>query len=444
QYRLALFEVPPPTPFIAVSKAVAQLLGNDELRATQRVLAQQRRILGQAFTAKGTGGVLASLRAATGAEAAVYRADGAIEAHTQGFVPRPGMADAARSRATGGPGSHGESTPDRFWAMHGLGLHSNSGRSLVTSGARPPTPAEQSAVTAAALVLSLQEERSLAFDAEDRERRERIAVLLLRGDVAAARTALAVLAPEERLPAAARVIGFTGDAESLAAFQGDPAFLPAWFAARHDRLGRAHPALPLWVLCPADGDALGAVLALAGRHRLDAIVGRQTALAEITASWLSALARLPEVAPLLSGQGRAARVRWAEREGPVLTALLSLAADRPGAQLLGPLATLPGDAPAGSTEPGAAEPPLSAEEAATLRDTLAAFLRHNGQRGPAASELSVHRNTLRNRLERVESLSGRSLDDPDDRAELWLALRALEQHRAAESARTLPAQPRYA
>ena len=41
----------------------------------------------------------------------------------------------------------------------------------------------------------------------------------------------------------------------------------------------------------------------------------------------------------------------------------------------------------------------------------------------AAADLGVHRHTLRYRMKRVEEALGRSLDDADLRAELWLALR---------------------
>ena len=47
----------------------------------------------------------------------------------------------------------------------------------------------------------------------------------------------------------------------------------------------------------------------------------------------------------------------------------------------------------------------------------------HGQWDTAAADLGVHRHTLRYRMRRVEELLGRSLDDADLRAELWLALR---------------------
>ncbi len=57
-----------------------------------------------------------------------------------------------------------------------------------------------------------------------------------------------------------------------------------------------------------------------------------------------------------------------------------------------------------------------------LVKSLRVWLEHHGQWDPSAAELGVHRHTLRHRLRKVEQLLGRSLDSPDVRAELWLAL----------------------
>jgi purine catabolism regulator len=72
-------------------------------------------------------------------------------------------------------------------------------------------------------------------------------------------------------------------------------------------------------------------------------------------------------------------------------------------------------APLEALEPG--------ERAEMLR-TLDQWLRVNGAWDPAAVRLSVHRNTVRNRIDRIAQLTGRRLDDGDDRMELWLALKA--------------------
>ena len=59
-----------------------------------------------------------------------------------------------------------------------------------------------------------------------------------------------------------------------------------------------------------------------------------------------------------------------------------------------------------------------------LIETLAAFLRHNGQMEAAAAELHVHRHTMRNRLRRIREELADDLGSADTRARLWLALKA--------------------
>lgn len=54
---------------------------------------------------------------------------------------------------------------------------------------------------------------------------------------------------------------------------------------------------------------------------------------------------------------------------------------------------------------------------------LRTFLAHNGNRSGTAEALGIHRNTLQQRLQEIEAALGRSVDDPQLRAELWLALR---------------------
>lgn len=65
-----------------------------------------------------------------------------------------------------------------------------------------------------------------------------------------------------------------------------------------------------------------------------------------------------------------------------------------------------------------------ARHGASLVTTLREFLETGGRWQETADLLHVHVNTLRNRLERVESLTGRRLDVTPDRVDLWLALQA--------------------
>jgi purine catabolism regulator len=61
-----------------------------------------------------------------------------------------------------------------------------------------------------------------------------------------------------------------------------------------------------------------------------------------------------------------------------------------------------------------------------LATSLRAFLANNARWETAATELYVHRHTLRYRMRKVEELTGRDLSSSFDRMEFWLALRARE------------------
>jgi purine catabolism regulator len=61
----------------------------------------------------------------------------------------------------------------------------------------------------------------------------------------------------------------------------------------------------------------------------------------------------------------------------------------------------------------------------TLTATLRTFLELNGSVSATADRLFVHRNTVRYRLTQVERLTGRALASTQDRVHLWLALMAL-------------------
>ncbi|MYQ68152.1 MULTISPECIES: helix-turn-helix domain-containing protein, partial [unclassified Streptomyces] len=58
-----------------------------------------------------------------------------------------------------------------------------------------------------------------------------------------------------------------------------------------------------------------------------------------------------------------------------------------------------------------------------LTETLRAWLSLHGSWDRTAVALSVHRNTVRQRVARSAALLGADLDDPDVRMELWFALR---------------------
>jgi len=82
--------------------------------------------------------------------------------------------------------------------------------------------------------------------------------------------------------------------------------------------------------------------------------------------------------------------------------------------------------------------PLSdhdAEHGTALLATLRTWLEYNGQFGPAASALGVHRHTVRNRIGQAEQLLGRDLGTFHARADVWAALLA------TQSMPTAPTRP---
>lgn len=79
--------------------------------------------------------------------------------------------------------------------------------------------------------------------------------------------------------------------------------------------------------------------------------------------------------------------------------------------------------PGASTDlPGLDE--LAAYPRADLVATLASYLRHRGRVEPVATELGLHRNSVRHRLGIIRDVIDVDIDDPDVAARWWLVLRA--------------------
>jgi len=78
------------------------------------------------------------------------------------------------------------------------------------------------------------------------------------------------------------------------------------------------------------------------------------------------------------------------------------------------------------------------QNSSDLVRSLACFLEANGHWGDAAEKLYVHRHTLRYRMKRVEEITGRDLDQSQDRMEFWLALKARELMDQAKKGKPTP------
>ena len=79
-----------------------------------------------------------------------------------------------------------------------------------------------------------------------------------------------------------------------------------------------------------------------------------------------------------------------------------------------------------------------AADSERLMDSLAALLDSGCRWSDAAEALGVHRHTLRYRMERLREQTGRHPDDPGERMELWLAVKA-RQALAARNGRSTAA-----
>ncbi|MBL3700653.1 PucR family transcriptional regulator [Leucobacter luti] len=425
-YRVALFEVPLPVPFIAVSKAMAELIRADELRAARGALLAQQRILDGARGEQDPADVLASLAQATGKHLALLASDGAVLASTAGFANADGP--------TGGNGLAARETID---------LDVDGSLRLAVAGSTPLTPEGRSVLAAGSIVLWLGLRGAGAEERRERERWERFTWAILTETTPVSTTE--ILSTRVRLPERVRAVAVQGTAEDVADWRRRP-------RTGLERLitpGAAPPGIPglalAWQLCADTPAATERALEIAAEYGLDAVVGRSAASTEAGLSRRSAHARLRGLSPTapLYAAPRVPQVIWADRDTPLLEVLFAL--DQPASA--GPAANgAGGNGGNGATAVGAGGNgaaangvgalsarvlgPLSRTgtglpeaERALLRDTLRCVYDADGQRGPAASALGIHRNTLRDRILRIERLTERSLADADDRAELWFALR---------------------
>jgi hypothetical protein len=160
--------------------------------------------------------------------------------------------------------------------------------------------------------------------------------------------------------------------------------------------------LSLGVLSLPDRTRNAAVLNVLGRQATGR-VGASPVFAELhQASWALELARLA----LGSHSGDTGVTQFRDSPIDLLVAAAPHAALEAAQAVLGSLLALPED------------------ELELLLGTFEAWVRANGSASAAGAELFCHPNTVRYRLRRIESGSGRTLNNPGDVAELVTAVRA--------------------
>ena len=379
-----LLMVPDETPFIAVTKWVFETIARQERHDLQTAMEVNRRLTAVATSAAPLPALLSAWSNASATPCVVCDGGGRLMAATEAAdaaVVERACRIAADSRAAGGG-----------WSMVGdFEVHTVGGDvplAYVVLGADMTTTSRASSTVLVALIALDIERRNLS-DQPERRRRGQIFEQLLRPGT-----------KPERARHLAVSVGLKGDYYQVAAVASeDPDALAFRVHLELDgALVRVHGATV--EIAHADLAALTDTLA---RHAggLPAGVGSATAPEALAVSAMQARSLLPISEQL-------GRVVTAS-EGETVSLLLSLGTP---------------DAVRGFADAVLAPlDHLDPRDRLELLRTLEQWLRANGAWDPAAHRLSLHRNTVRNRIDRIAALTGRRLDDGDDRMELWLALK---------------------
>ncbi|MFD8817294.1 PucR family transcriptional regulator [Streptomyces sp. NPDC059627] len=415
---LPLLEVPRRTPFLAISKAVSAAIAADQYRAVTAGFAAQRELTRQALNA-GPEGLLAALAAQVDGWAALYDASGAVVATAPEWAGRRATRltpEVERLRERPAPASSvvgGPDNEDRV-ELHSLGTGRRPRAALAVGTASALGTAERYAVHSAIALLTLTTERSRSLHAAEQRVGAAVLRMLLAGQPDHARGVAGDLygglldAPFRMIVADAGgelLAGLTEAVESAAARSGEAVLV----VPEGERL----------VVLAADGGAaVAACVEYAAAREVARATSEQAAAAEDDEPVIGLSAPSGPIAAAAAYKQAEQALSVARRRGRILVEHEQLAS--------------------GSVLPLLADDAVKAfadgllralyEHDATGRGDLVASLRawlsRHGQWDAAAADLGVHRHTLRYRMRRVEEILGRSLDDPDVRMELWLALKA--------------------
>ncbi|MEU8278907.1 PucR family transcriptional regulator [Microbispora bryophytorum] len=457
---LPLVEVPRDTPFIAIGKAVSDLLAGEQYEEISRAFAAQGRLTRAALQREGPVAVVDRLAREIGGWALLLDPAGALR-HAAGTTGRRaagvhagtddkrGVAgdwaretarslepEIARLRSAPSLASLALSTPDEHVVVQPLGR-----RGFFAVGSpRPFSPIAYTIVNAAGSLLTLALEQGREQRSAAAQVRSAVFRLLLAGEVRAAVETLAALGmrlPEEPVtvlacdtpdPEAlseALTEALTGAVPGAAsgprgAFTGVGTFTAPWEGL-------------LVVLAPdAGADELVALAAQHGRVGVSApgveiarsegrVDGRMESRVEPPAA--GAVTRSASRPNLDTGLDRGYEHDLDRAVDQARRALVSASPVARFSELAGRgLLSLLDPAAAASFAAAILAPLREYGSRADLVESLRAYLASNGHWDAAAQRLGVHRHTLRYRMKRVSELLGRDLDDPAVRAELWIAV----------------------
>ncbi|MFF4801073.1 PucR family transcriptional regulator [Streptomyces sp. NPDC002144] len=395
---LPLLEVPLPTPFVAVTKAVMERLAEQQYEGVVRASRIQPQMTRAALHG-GAQAVVRELAVSTGTSVVLLDHDGKVRA----THPPDAAAPEAALRSPEQAVASVSSGQDGVVAVQQVRVGPRAHGRLVLAADRALTPVDHLLLGHAASLAALEAEKPQRL----REEQNRVNALFLRLLLDGSVTASAALdhLTEAGFPVrdGIRVLVLRGGSPRRAlqavgtelAERGLPLF------------GRGHGGCAA-VLLPA-GHAVTAQTVTDGARAW---------LRSRTWAGLSAVHDLADGPAALSEALNAASVAEA-RDSLAVVSFESLAGRL--------LAATPETRRILATLAKAQLAPLAAYDTAHGTDLLVSlrtFLEHNGGWEAASAALGVHRHTLRSRMERVRSLLGADLDSAHVRAELLLALSA--------------------
>ena len=383
---LPVIEVPTPTPFVAVSKAVSRALAAEEYEDAERSFEAQRALIRAALKEQGDAKVVALLARHAGGFAMLVDAAGLTVCATPLSAARridEFTSEIERLRPRGVLASSAIATAEEHVAIVPLGLRGSARGFLIVGSTQALRASDIAVMNLATSLLSWGRVREL-----DRAQAwNRLAIDVIRSDGSGA-IPMSDLGLGGLARGRARIVVMvpTGDAAELASIanalpgaisailddQQVLAFLPASVAIGHEA-GRVFDA--------ARSAAVSGPVDLGDPHVVEATIERACR----AAARGTGVTRLDDLA----------------QTG--LAGLIDPVSGRAWAQV----------ALAGV---------LASGEALELIATLRAWLDNHGQIDATGVALGVHRHTVRHRLRRAESLLGVSLNVASVRAELWFAL----------------------
>lgn len=398
---IPLFEVADRTPFIAIIRAVADVIALDERERLEWTLDAQRSIALAALRPDGLEAILAELERRLGCWIVLFDSLGdEVRSSPERSMPAS-LHDAVRDAvgqvlAKGSRAGARLSAADGSVVLQTLGSGGSLRGVLALGTLAPLDGAGADLVTSVIALASIALEQSRALEGARRDLRSGLFELLLEGNVEGAqRTARRLWGDLPAEPLTVTVAAAADVPESLLTeleLVAERRRGTVFFAERDDELVLVASA------------ATGALPPQFDRHAIRSGTSLPVAWTELARGLVEAR--------------RAFSVTTPERPTAAFGELA-------GSGVLGVLAR------AGAPDVAARVlEPLTASgrgDVDVLLASAAAWLDANGAWDPAAKALGVHRHTLRARLAVVQQLLGLDLDRFADRAELWAALTFAEQ-----------------